>query len=210
MIMKNHDKRNISQVIVAEKKKLITSRTIDEETADPYCRAPKHSLEVKGDMRHFGRCQRITILDYSGNDYTQDEVNFPRGQSAQTVQTQFQHFFADLRHAPMIQTLDLSRFDRRAGCIIRIVPKKPVRFINVTVRICDLFNRELVFDHAWDEDHKQEWIFSYFPKHRLCPDPGNLQITICASEKPREKSEELVDVYELPPQKIREKVLCLN
>ena len=208
--MKKYDKMNLSKVIVAEGKKLITCRNIAAVTADYLYGLINQFPVVKGDMRHFGRCQRVTILDYTGDDYTQDDVIRPEGSPDLPAGQLMPHFYIDLKHAPLIKSVDLSRFDRKPGCTITIVPKGSVRFINVTVKVCDLFNRELVFDHAWDVFDDQEWIFSYFPKHKFNPDPGNLQITICASEKPRERKEALVDVYELPEEKMRERAVCLN
>jgi hypothetical protein len=213
--MKNYDKSFISQVRVAQGKKLITSRSIEEEMTDPFCRIGHKYPEIKGDLRHFGRCQRVSIIDYTGNDYTQDDfagdpATRPGMQPKPSTSPVNPQVIIDLKHAPMIKLVDLSKFDRKPGSIITIVPKRPVRFFNVTVRVCDLYNRELVHDHAWDEGDNQVWNFVYFPSHKFCPDPGNLQITICASEKPRAAKEALVDVYELPVEKLREKVLCLN
>ena len=204
--MKSYDKRNISQVLVPGGKKLITCRNIEEESIDSCSEVREHLQRIKNDMRHFGRCHRVTITDYAGYDYTQDEVPCAEVQP----QKQVPHVFIDLKHGSMIKLVDLSHFDRKPDSIIRIVPKDPVRFHNVTVRVCDLFNRELVHDHAWDEDDIQEWIFSYFPRRRFSPEPVNLQITISASEKPRDRTMELVDVYELPVEKLREMAACTN
>ena len=208
--MKKYDKRLMSQVLVADGKKLITIRSIEEEMNDQYYRLFSQSSEVRNDLRHFGRCQRVNIVDYNGDDYTQDHGDQPAIHSTPTPMPQIAQIITDLKHAPKISLVDMSNFDRKPGSIIRIVPKPYVRFVKVTVRIADLYNRELVHAQAWDEYDRQEWIFIYFPQHKFSPDPGNLQITICASEKPREKSEGLVDVYELPAEKMRERAMSLN
>jgi hypothetical protein len=208
--MKKYDTRFISQVRIADGIKLITSRSIEEEMTDLYDRVARHRPELKSDLRHLGRCQRVNIIDYNGDDYTQDVGPEAGELPVQPKNLSAPHVFTDLQHAPDIKLVDLTRFDRKPGSSITIIPKHPIRFVNVTVRICDLFNRELVYDHAWDEDDIQEWTFTYFPQHRFSPDPGNLHITIWASEKPRLRKEAMVDLYELPPEKLREKVLCLN
>lgn len=208
--MKKYDKSNCSQISLAKGKKLITCRNIEEEMTDPYCRIRDQYMAIPDDLRHFGRCQRITILDYTADDYTQDDMSRTEQNSGQPTPTMVPHTYLDLRHAPMIKFVDLSRFDGKPGSIITILPKTPVKFVKVTVRICDLFNRELVHGHAWDVDDLQEWTFSYFPQHKFNPEPRNLQILICASEKQRMTGEPLVDLYELTPDKLRERVLCIN
>ena len=53
--MKKYDKRLMSQVLVADGKKLITIRSIEEEMNDQYYRLFSQSSEVRNDLRHFGK-----------------------------------------------------------------------------------------------------------------------------------------------------------
>jgi hypothetical protein len=109
----------------------------------------------------------------------------------------------DFKYAPKVKHVDLTDFDRRPGCAIRIIPKDAVWFVKVTVRISDFFNRELAHGRAWDLNGTQEWVFTYFPDPKFAQVPGNLMITIRASEEPRKPPDPVVDPYELSPGELR-------
>ena len=155
---------------------------------------------IKGDMRHFGRCQKIKFYFLRGLGpfprHDRELMRYPDGRMPMIV--------ADLTHAPLVGKLDVSNFDGQPGSIIRISSKELVEFVNVTVKIDDFAGHELVHEHAWLENDLEHWSFVYFPKHRYADDQGKLKVEIRASQEPRKPRVPWTDPYELSPADLTE------
>jgi len=181
---------------------LITRRNLRDEITHARRKAPGEPGALPAELRHYGCCQQATAILYFGHDYTQVNPS-PGTKPFPPAPASGQPFCViDLKHGTKFATVDFSRFDGSPGSMILVEPKLPVLFTHVTVRICDLFDRELIHAPAIDIQGNQEWIFAFDDRHLLKPYPLNLSITIRASEAPRVPESPLVDLYEMPAEEL--------
>ncbi len=201
--MEKFTRKNFCRVKTRRGMHLVTNRCYRNENADTYRPDSGTPRPLRNELRHYGRCHQATVILYQGRDYTQEKVTDENGLPVMPALSQ-PVCLVDLKHGARFSLIDISTFDASPGSIIRIVPKEPIRFVNVTVRVCDLFDREVIHDQACDLHGTQEWIFVFDARRRLNPAPGNLCITIKASESPRVAEAPVVDLYELPASDLAE------
>jgi len=202
--MEHFNRKKFCKVVVRREIHLVTNRCYCEENADTYRQESESPRWLRAGLRHYGRCHQANVILYHGMDYTQDNGT-PGGSSLPVSPApRLPLCLVDLKHGSRFSLIDFSTFDASPGSMIRIVPKEPIRFVNVTVRVCDLFDREVSHDQAYDLHGSQEWIFVFGPRRQLKPTPRNLCITIKASESPRIAEAPVGDPYELSASELAE------
>jgi hypothetical protein len=162
---------------------------------DLYSVMQERPCETREDLRHYGLCQRVNLYFLCKGEplSMKSRLRIRHSLTSEKV------LLVDMHHARLVEMIDLTSFDGKPGCFIRIAPVPSVKFTKVTVCIIDFYGNELVHDHASPGIDPQEWVFVYFPKRRTHRDPGNLKVVIRASCRPRDMADVAVDPYELPP-----------
>ncbi len=167
---------------------------------------PKPPPAVKKELQHFGKCQKITVYFIRQSGPTpgskQPLIRNPEGRP--------HILLTDLDHAPLIDYLDLERFDGKPGSIIRIASDLSEYFVNVTVKVSDMKCRVMDHERAHLDRDMRHWCYVYFPKHRLADAHGVLKLEIRASTEPRKPCVPWNDPYELAPDELRSALAIQN